>query len=42
MYSDEVSMEHWWNDTDRAKPEYQEKKRVSTPFCLPQILLGLV
>jgi hypothetical protein len=26
MYSDEVSMDHWWNNTDRAKPEYQEKK----------------
>ena len=23
-----MSMEHWWNDTDRGKPKYTEKKKV--------------
>jgi hypothetical protein len=27
-----MSMEHWWNDTDRAKPKYWEKN-CSQCFC---------
>jgi len=31
-----MSMDSWWNDTDRGKRMYSEKPRSQCPFCLPQ------
>jgi hypothetical protein len=30
-----MSMEHWWNDADRGKERYWEKKPVTLPLCSP-------
>ena len=34
-----MSMEHWWNDTDRGEANYSGKKRklVTLRLCPPQI-----
>ena len=37
-----MSMEQWWNDTDRGKLKYWEKKSFAVPPCAPQIPSGLV
>jgi hypothetical protein len=29
-----TGMEHWWNDTDRRKSKYSEKKSLSQCHCL--------
>jgi hypothetical protein len=30
-----MSVQHWWNDTDRRKPEIGGEKLVSLPLCPP-------
>lgn len=37
-----MSVENWWNDTDKGKPETLEEKLVPVPLCPPQIRHGLV
>ena len=32
-----MSMEHWWNDTDRGKTEILGRRRVTMTLCSPQI-----
>jgi hypothetical protein len=36
-----VNMEQRWNDIDRRKPKYSEKKPVTAPLCPPRIPRGL-
>jgi hypothetical protein len=37
-----MNMERWWNDTDRGKQKYWEKKKpVTVPLCPAQIRRGL-
>jgi len=35
-----MSMEHWWDDTDRGEPNYWEKN-VSVPLRPPHIPHGM-
>ena len=37
-----MSMEHWWNDTDRGKTGVLRQNLASVPLCTPQIPFGIV
>jgi len=33
-----MGMEHWWNGTDRGKPEVLVVKPVPVTLCVPEIV----
>jgi len=36
-----MNVEHWWNDTDRAKLKYPSDRLLPLPVHPPQISFGL-